>query len=185
MRTHKGFGRGFLKEGARFFVNRPAEKVIARRVADVELDCRIEFDELAQRRLTEVAGFLRWTLRKDDKREQENECDGVFCFVHFVNTDFRTRTVCALSTWAHSSRAAFRSTVATSRAGTCSCRPFACDTLVESRRSILFVRVLVQSFPRAQKRGYQYRRRPDLSQRNPDLHHAPPVCPEARRLPSG
>ena len=51
------FRRGPLQKGSRLRVNRSAQKIVGRRIADVELDRRIKRGEFHEVRLEKIAGF--------------------------------------------------------------------------------------------------------------------------------
>src|SRR2546425_9753236 len=59
--AHQCFGSRTLQECARLLVNRPPQKVVLRRITNIELDRWIEFNELDQVGRTKWTSFL-WRL---------------------------------------------------------------------------------------------------------------------------
>jgi hypothetical protein len=64
--SHKRLGRRTLQKCARLFVNCLSEEVVFGGVANVEPDCRIEFDKLNQIGLTKRTALNRRPLRESN-----------------------------------------------------------------------------------------------------------------------
>src|SRR6266571_6467038 len=71
--AHQRVGSRTLHECARLLVNRPSQKVVLRRITNIELDRWIEFNELNQVGRTKWTSFLWRLLRLSSERQQEAE----------------------------------------------------------------------------------------------------------------
>src|SRR5258708_10240048 len=71
--THQGLGGRSLQKRAPLFVNWPAQKVVLRSVANVELDSRIEFDDFHQIGLTKRTGLSWQLLPMNRQRDQQRK----------------------------------------------------------------------------------------------------------------
>src|SRR5215211_6300145 len=76
MRTHHRLGGGTLEEGAWLVVEAGAEKVVGRRVADLELDARIERHELHEIVRRERARLYRRRAGQRFGAERVDRADG-------------------------------------------------------------------------------------------------------------
>jgi hypothetical protein len=74
--SNQRFGGWALQKGARLFVDSFAEEVVPGGVADIELDCWIEFSQLDKVRLPEWAGLDGWPLREGYNQNQGNKQRG-------------------------------------------------------------------------------------------------------------
>jgi hypothetical protein len=74
--TEKSFGGGALKEGAGLGVDWSAEKIVRRRITNLEMNRRIEGSQFHEVRLAKVSGLCGWFRRESFCAKFRDRADG-------------------------------------------------------------------------------------------------------------